>query len=88
MLHRTDTTSCSFASRTSQFSGAEVFRLGATWTRGHGRVSSFSPVDEDDPDYHDPSIHRVLANGVQLADRTRRSPAIEATFHPRRWFDA
>lgn len=29
----------------SSFSGGEVFRSGATWTRGHGRVFYFSPGD-------------------------------------------
>lgn len=71
----------------SSFSGGEVFRSGATWTRGHGRVFYFSPGDQEYPVYHDPSIHRVLANGVQWAAPTRRGPALDATFHPRGWFD-
>lgn len=72
----------------SSFSGGEVFRSGATWTRGHGRVFYFSPGDQEYPVYHDPSIHRVLANGVHWAAPTRRGPALDATFHPRGWFDA
>lgn len=70
----------------SSFSGGEVFRSGATWTRGHGRVFYFSPGDQEYPVYHDASIHRILANGVQWAAPTRRGPAIDATFHPRGWF--
>ena len=71
----------------SSFSGGEVFRSGATWTRGHGRVFYFSPGDQEYPVYHHPSIHRVLANGVRWAASTRRGPAIDATFHARGWFD-
>ncbi|MCA1942290.1 MAG: ThuA domain-containing protein [Yonghaparkia sp.] len=72
----------------SSFSGGEVFRSGCTWTRGHGRVFYFSPGDQEYPVYNDPSIHRVLANGVQWAAPTRRGPAIDATFHARGWFDS
>lgn len=72
----------------SSFTGGEVFRSGATWTRGHGRVFYFSPGDQEYPVYHHPSIHRVLANGVQWAAPTRRGLALDATFHPRGWFDA
>lgn len=72
----------------SSFTGGEVFRSGATWTRGHGRVFYFSPGDQEYPVYHHPSIHRVLANGVLWAAPTRRGHALDATFHPRGWFDA
>ena len=71
----------------SSFTGGEVFRSGATWTRGHGRVFYFSPGDQEYPVYNDPSIHRVLANGAQWAAPTRRGSAIDATFHARGWFD-
>ena len=71
----------------SSFTGGEVFRSGATWTRGHGRVFYFSPGDQEYPVYNDPSIHRVLANGVQWAAPTRRGLALDATFHARGWFD-
>ena len=71
----------------SSFTGGEVFRSGCTWTRGHGRVFYFSPGDQEYPVYNDPSIHRVLANGVQWAAPTRRGLALDATFHARGWFD-
>ena len=71
----------------SSFTGGEVFRSGATWTRGHGRVFYFSPGDQEYPVYNDPRIHRVLANGVQWAAPTRRGLALDATFHARGWFD-
>lgn len=71
----------------SSFSGGEVFRSGATWTRGHGRVFYFSPGDQEYPVYRHPGIRRVIANAVVWAAPTRRGPAIDATFHPRGWFD-
>ncbi len=71
----------------SSFTGGEVFRSGATWTRGHGRVFYFSPGDQEYPVYHDPSIQNILANGAVWATPTRRGPALDATFHPTGWFD-
>ena len=71
----------------SSFSGGEVFRSGATWFRGHGRVFYFSPGDQEYPVYHHPAVQRVLANGVMWAAPRRRGPALDATFHPRGWFD-
>lgn len=71
----------------SSFTGGEVFRSGATWTRGFGRVFYFSPGDQEYPVYHDPHIQRVLANAVEWAAPDRRVPALDATHHPRGWFD-
>jgi trehalose utilization protein len=51
----------------SWFQGGEVFRSGATWTRGSGRIFYFSPGHEVYPIYHHPDIQRVIANGVQWA---------------------
>lgn len=70
----------------SSFSGGEVFRSGATWTRGYGRVFYFSPGDQDYPVYHHPGIRRVLANGVQWAAPARRGAALDATHHPSGWY--
>lgn len=70
----------------SSFSGGEVFRSGATWTRGFGRVFYFSPGDQEYPVYHDAGIRRVLANGVRWAAPDRRGPVLDATHHPRGWF--
>ncbi len=72
----------------SSFTGGEVFRSGATWTRGHGRIFYFSPGDQAYPVYHHPGIQRVLANGVEWAAPMRRGPSIDATFRARGWFDA
>ncbi|WP_246646105.1 ThuA domain-containing protein [Nonomuraea ceibae] len=51
----------------SNFSGGEVFRSGCCYTRGRGRIFYFSPGDQNYPVYHDPDVHRVLANAVRWA---------------------
>ncbi len=51
----------------SWFQGGEVFRSGATWTRGFGRIFYFSPGHEVYPIYHHPDVQRVIANGIRWA---------------------
>ena len=51
----------------SWFTGGEVFRSGATWRRGHGRIFYFRPGHETYPTYHNPQIQQVIANGVRWA---------------------
>ena len=70
----------------SSFAGGEVFRSGATWSRGLGRLFYFSPGDQEYPVYHHPDIRRVLANGVRWA--MPRGPRSELTAdpHPVGWF--
>ncbi|GEP45559.1 ThuA domain-containing protein [Brevifollis gellanilyticus] len=51
----------------SWFQGGEVFRSGATWKRGSGRIFYFSPGHEVYPIYHHPDIQRVIANGIRWA---------------------
>lgn len=58
----------------SWFQGGEVFRSGATWTRGSGRIFYFSPGHEVYPIYHHPDVQRVIANGIRWA-RPQASPA-------------
>ncbi|MEI3865602.1 ThuA domain-containing protein [Microbacterium sp. CCNWLW134] len=70
----------------STFSGGEVFRSGATWTRGSGRVFYFSPGDQEYPVYHHPDVQRVLANGVRWAAAADRTLPLDATHHARDWF--
>lgn len=71
----------------SSFSGGEVFRSGATWRRGLGKVFYFSPGDQDYPVYHHPVVGKVLANGVLWAQPSHRQDPIDATFHPTGWFE-
>jgi len=68
----------------SWFSGGEVFRSGATWQRGHGKVFYFRPGHETYPTYHHPQVQQVITNGVRwaraavrLADVCPKSAPIE-----------
>jgi trehalose utilization protein len=51
----------------SWFQGGEVFRSGAAWMRGSGRVFYFSPGHEVYPIYRHPDILRVIANAIHWA---------------------
>ncbi len=51
----------------SWFEGGEVFRSGATWTRGNGKVFYFRPGHETYPIYYQPEIITVLKNAVHWA---------------------
>lgn len=69
----------------SWFTGGEVFRSGATWQRGHGKVFYFRPGHETYPTYHQAEVKRILANGVRWArpsvcipDVCPNAPALEA----------
>lgn len=58
----------------SWFTGGEVFRSGATWRRGHGRIFYFRPGHETYPTYHQPEVRRILANAARWARQTVRIP--------------
>ena len=49
----------------SWFEGGEVFRSGAVWHRGRGKVFYFRPGHETYPIFHHDGVLRVLANGVR-----------------------
>ncbi len=51
----------------SWFSGGEVFRSGACYGRGRGRIFYFRPGHETHPTYFDPNVRRVIANAVRWA---------------------
>lgn len=53
----------------SSFAGGEVFRGGATWRRGAGRVVYLSPGDQDYPVYHHGHVRRLVANAAAWAAR-------------------
>lgn len=56
----------------SWFRGGEVFRSGACFTRGAGRIFYFRPGHETFPTYFDPQIRRVIANAARWAAPVRR----------------
>lgn len=51
----------------SWFTGGEVFRSGAVWHRGKGKVFYFRPGHETYPTYHHPEVLKVIENGVRWA---------------------
>jgi trehalose utilization protein len=58
----------------SWFQGGEVFRSGACWTRGRGRIFYFRPGHETHPTYFDPNVRRVIANAARWATGPRGAP--------------
>jgi len=58
----------------SWFTGGEVFRSGATWQRGNGKVFYFRPGHETYPTFHQPKVQRVISNAVRWAKPTVRIP--------------
>ncbi len=51
----------------SWFAGGEVFRSGAAYYRGQGKVFYFRPGHETFPTYHDPMIQKVIINAINWA---------------------
>jgi trehalose utilization protein len=49
----------------SWFAGGEVFRSGAVWRRGKGRVFYFRPGHETYPTYFNTEVRLVIANAVR-----------------------
>jgi trehalose utilization protein len=51
----------------SWFEGGEVFRSGAVWHRGRGKIFYFRPGHETYPIYYNEEVLKVLGNGVKWA---------------------
>ncbi|HYH92159.1 MAG TPA: ThuA domain-containing protein [Candidatus Saccharimonadales bacterium] len=51
----------------SWFQGGEIFRSGACYQRGSGRIFYFRPGHETHPTYHDATVRHVIANAVRWA---------------------
>jgi trehalose utilization protein len=58
----------------SSAEGGEVFRSGAAYRRGKGRVFYFAPGDQKYPVYLQPEIRVVIANAVRWARRVDNEP--------------
>lgn len=54
----------------SWFTGGEVFRSGACYTRGQGKIFYFRPGHETLPTYHHPEVQLVISNAVRWANPT------------------
>jgi trehalose utilization protein len=68
----------------SWFTGGEVFRSGATWQRGNGKIFYFRPGHETYPTYHQAEVQQIITNAVRwakptvrIADDCPNSPALE-----------
>ncbi len=76
----------------SSFSGGEVFRSGATFRRGLGRVFYFSPGHETYPIYHNADVQRVLCNAVRWVYQSPHTLApldlSSSPQSPTGWFEA
>ena len=51
----------------SWYEGGEVFRSGATWQRGKGKIFYFKPGHETYPIYYNKDILKVIENSVRWA---------------------
>lgn len=60
----------------SWFTGGEVFRSGACYTRGRGKIFYFRPGHETLPTYHNKDVQRVIVNGVHWAAPTPGQPRV------------
>ncbi|GHO43661.1 ThuA domain-containing protein [Ktedonospora formicarum] len=60
----------------SWFTGGEVFRSGACYTRGRGKIFYFRPGHETLPTYHHSDVQRVIVNAVNWAAPTPGKPRV------------
>jgi trehalose utilization protein len=65
----------------SWFKGGEVFRSGCTFQRGRGRIFFFGPGHETFPIYHNPHVHRVIANAIRWAIQPHSDGRILSNWH-------
>jgi len=75
----------------SWFPGGEVFRSGAAFYRGAGKVFYFRPGHETYPTYYNEQIRQVIANAVQwTAPVSRPAPRTFGNYDPLEdlpWYD-
>lgn len=69
---------------TNWYRGGELFRSGATWQRGNGKIFYFQPGHETFPSYHNPIIIQIITNAVRWAAPVQwidklESPMIETS---------
>ncbi len=66
----------------SWFEGGEVFRSGATFKRGKGKIFYFRPGHETYPTYHNEDIQTVIRNAVKWAGNTNTPTPIYGNAKP------
>ena len=66
----------------SSFEGGEVFRSGACWYRGLGRVFYFRPGHEAYPTYYDPNVQMVLKNAAEWAHKKTTPEVVYGNTQP------
>ncbi len=62
------------------YRGGEMFRSGATWTRGNGKIFYFQPGHETFPSYFDPNVLRIIENAVRWATPAAWLDKLECPF--------
>ncbi len=67
----------------SWFQGGEVFRSGACYTRGKGRIFYFRPGHETYPTYFNPNVRRVIANASRWAAQPPAPAVVFGNAKPR-----
>ncbi|WP_025689038.1 ThuA domain-containing protein [Paenibacillus zanthoxyli] len=55
------------------FEGGNVFPSGSTYRRGNGKIFYFQPGHESYPTYYHPEIQKVIINGVNWCEPTKRA---------------
>jgi len=66
----------------SWFEGGEVFRSGATFKRGNGKIFYFRPGHETYPTYYDSNVQRVINNAVRWAKPSTNSYPVYGNYQP------
>lgn len=66
----------------SWFEGGEVFRSGATFKRGRGKIFYFRPGHETYPTFHHKEIQQVIKNAVKWAASTETPIPKYGNSHP------
>lgn len=66
----------------SWFEGGEVFRSGATFKRGRGKIFYFRPGHETYPTYYNQEIQRVIKNAVKWANNTNTPTPVYGNAKP------
>ena len=66
----------------SWFPGGEVFRSGACYTRGRGKIFYFRPGHETYPTYFNPQVRQVIANAARWCAQPGGAAPTFGNVHP------